>query len=435
MKRYVVLLIIFVLCVSSWVVVIKKNKSGTNDFNRLIVFAEEANEKKIYDEALDYYKKALKIKPNDKKALFSAARICFELEDFGQAKGFCERILKNDVVDVETTLLLAEIYESGGDYVKAVEILRKVEQTEKVKKRILKLCSKYTLKYMVAKEPKSWYKTETLEIAVVKDGEFMAVYNSSGNRVLKEKLVYIGVVSEDLNLYPCIHEGKRCFIDKSGQRRLVPEEDYEYLGPFYSGLAVAKIDGKYGYIDKELNQYNFIYENAYNFTGDFAVVKLNGQIQIIDKEFNVINSTDFEGIVSDEYGFTNKHGRMIMILNDKYYICDEKGNRISDFNSDYICLPNSKNEPLAFKKEGKWGYVSSGGKVLIKPQFYEAKSFSNGFGAVKVGGKWGYIDEKGTLIIPAKFTFAGEISGKGSAFVSNEAGTALMTLCAFRKGE
>src|ERR1700704_1310768 len=37
--------------------------------------------------------------------------------------------------------------------------------------------------------------------------------------------------------------------------------------------------------------------------------------------------------------------------------------------------------------------------IVIKPQFDEADSFSEGLAAVRVGAKFGYIDKQGTIVI------------------------------------
>jgi len=43
----------------------------------------------------------------------------------------------------------------------------------------------------------------------------------------------------------------------------------------------------------------------------------------------------------------------------------------------------------------KWGFIDKKGKIVINPQFEEAKPFSEDLTSVKIGGKWGYIDKKG----------------------------------------
>ncbi len=60
-------------------------------------------------------------------------------------------------------------------------------------------------------------------------------------------------------------------------------------------------------------------------------------------------------------------------------------------------------EPAAVKKDGKWGFISSSGKMVIEPVYEEAKSFSYGYAPVKVSGKWTLIDINGKEVLNAEF--------------------------------
>lgn len=55
-------------------------------------------------------------------------------------------------------------------------------------------------------------------------------------------------------------------------------------------------------------------------------------------------------------------------------------------------------------------------EIAIAPQYEDAKSFSNGYAAVKKNGKWGYIDETGKVIVDFQYDWAGPFS-EGVAIV------------------
>lgn len=44
-------------------------------------------------------------------------------------------------------------------------------------------------------------------------------------------------------------------------------------------------------------------------------------------------------------------------------------------------------------KNGKWGYIDKTRKIVIKPQFDDVESFSEGLARVEIGYKKGYIDK------------------------------------------
>ena len=51
----------------------------------------------------------------------------------------------------------------------------------------------------------------------------------------------------------------------------------------------------------------------------------------------------------------------------------------------------------------KHGYIDSSGKIVIRPQFDDAWSFSEGLAPVRVSDKWGFIDKTGTIVIAPQF--------------------------------
>lgn len=63
-----------------------------------------------------------------------------------------------------------------------------------------------------------------------------------------------------------------------------------------------------------------------------------------------------------------------------------------------------------FEKNGKWGYVSTSGEVIVNAKYDMAYDFSEGLAAVKLGDKWGYIDTKGNVVIQMKYEKARSFS-------------------------
>ena len=43
----------------------------------------------------------------------------------------------------------------------------------------------------------------------------------------------------------------------------------------------------------------------------------------------------------------------------------------------------------------KYGFVNKNGEVVIPCKYDEARSFSEGIAAVRLGDKWGFVDKKG----------------------------------------
>jgi len=146
-------------------------------------------------------------------------------------------------------------------------------------------------------------------------------------------------------------------------------------GCFSEGMAVLKMDGKYGFIDKEYDSSKndkFViepqFEDAFNFREGLASVKINGKRGYIDKTGKFAIKPQFD-----------------------------------------IALPFS--EGLAGVKIGKqWGYINKTGKFVVGPQFEFVSSFSDGMGKIVVGGKTGFVDKTGKIVIEPKFDYAQNFS-------------------------
>jgi len=68
-----------------------------------------------------------------------------------------------------------------------------------------------------------------------------------------------------------------------------------------------------------------------------------------------------------------------------------------------------------FNPDG-WGFIDIKGKMIVSPKYNWAKSFSEGLAGVKLNGKWGYIDKTGKEIIPLKYFDAHSFSEGYAAF-------------------
>lgn len=79
----------------------------------------------------------------------------------------------------------------------------------------------------------------------------------------------------------------------------------------------------------------------------------------------------------------------------------------------------AQNGPLfaPVKKDGKWGYIDTSGKMVINNIFNEARGFSEGCASVRLANLWGYINSKGDWAIKPYFI---ECSGfhEGKALTS-----------------
>lgn len=131
--------------------------------------------------------------------------------------------------------------------------------------------------------------------------------------------------------------------------------------------------------------------------GDNKMV-VNGMEFLIDAKAETINSRTFIPLRSLAENFLGKkvfYYKGLIIISNQEKIFDESTetdliNEISDLIGSPLFL---------VKQNGKYGYIDRNGKIVIKPQYEYAGSFSEGLAFVYINGKLGYINRYGELAI------------------------------------
>lgn len=223
---------------------------------------------------------------------------------------------------------------------------------------------------------------------------------------------------------------------------------YEELGTYSEGLALAKRNKKWGYIDVEGNEVipcQFDGEirggHGHSFSDGLAIILKNGKHGYIDKIGNIVIDAiydevgDFsEGIAcvqknySDNLIFIDKQGMEIKHLSDKF---------IWDWNLDRK-LPKFRNgvcrvhvlRPKDERYEGDFVdviWININGEQVSPPYITEENEDLKLYWSEENGvSKMGYKDKKGNIIIPAKYSSIGDFS-HGVAVASLKYGTKSMS--------
>jgi len=197
---------------------------------------------------------------------------------------------------------------------------------------------------------------------------------------------------------------KWCFIDKKGE--IVAELDYDEVNDFKEDMILVVKNEKYGFLDKQFKEVvPPKYDLAHEFSNSLALVYI-----IDDKEYYGYINKDGKEVIPLLYHYATDFSDGIAIVNKK--IIDTKGKTVSEINAESFyefkngyarvdMLASNQNDMIPYFR---WGFINSKGKIVIKPQFFDAQDFSEGFAAVKnENEKWGFIDEKGKLIIDYQF--------------------------------
>jgi hypothetical protein len=230
-------------------------------------------------------------------------------------------------------------------------------------------------------------------------------------------------------LSPVERNGKFGFVNEAGKEIINCIYDSFGLG-FVGGFAAIRLGNKWGYINRKGEVIaDFKYDYAYSFEDGWAIVgdrkRGYGFIDTTGKGVIPLQFQDanpfYEGLayvqIRGRIGFINKEGNFV--IKPKYMYCGNfrEGfayvrNKIVSkvYNRNGKCVLTSFrfedidyfNEGLAAvsPKHGKFGYIDTTGKLVIKLKYDFAKEFHNGLAGVEIKNKWGYINRKGELVIP-----------------------------------
>ncbi|WP_413160605.1 WG repeat-containing protein [Capilliphycus salinus ALCB114379] len=88
---------------------------------------------------------------------------------------------------------------------------------------------------------------------------------------------------------------------------------------------------------------------------------------------------------------------------DQNIVIDQKGQTVIDLKPYDWSSQQFSDGLLQVSVNGKLGFITTSGNLVISPQFEQASDFSEVFAAVKIDNKFGYIDPSGTVIITPQF--------------------------------
>lgn len=109
-------------------------------------------------------------------------------------------------------------------------------------------------------------------------------------------------------------------------------------------------------------------------------------------------------------GYSYAWGLIDYRKDGKKILIDSTGRLI--FGGDYEDFVTGSREGINWiRKEGRYGFMTKTGQILVPPQYESVLGFSEGMAAVKMSGLWGYIDRSGKVVIPIQYKEAGSFEG------------------------
>lgn len=207
------------------------------------------------------------------------------------------------------------------------------------------------------------------------------------------------------------------FIDQEGDKAAAAKEEYVSFGNLAGNRTTGvKKDKSVVILDENLHAVADGFEFVSTYQGDRALSKSDGKWSIIDGQGNKVSNTVYTDVILDEKNIAMRSDRMFVSEGDHYILADAAGKKISNqtFDSAKVFGPDGF---AAVRKNGKWFFIDTDGNNISGHTYDDARSFYNGLAAVKIGDKWGFVDENEDIVIKPEFIEAKDFTEKGSCFV------------------
>lgn len=427
-------IVLVALTVISWFSVSSGQKQAAAEYEECMAKANTFEAKGIYIDALENYEKALELDSGNFEIIMKIAEMYYQMGDFNGFVSACDNALAVRSNDPTPYIKKANYYMEYAKYDKAIEVVKSaalIKDCEELEALREILATKCIEKYVSFSEIKDWHVQGEVNYVAVQEKNKWGMTLKDGTKKLQTKYEYIGAYDKDSGVIPCCLDGLYYYIDIRGNKKLIGDVEYQYLGSFGNGLAPAQRNNLYGYIDTEFTEYKFEYEYAGAFSNNVAAVKKDGKWALINEKFESVTEFIYDEILCDSNGFCSIFNVIIARQGEQYVFLNHKGEQVGGNKYDNVSLPASNDSYIAVKKGELWGFVDQNGDIVMEPQYQDAKSFSLGLAPVKVGEAWGYINTKGELVVEAEYTDAGVFSQDGSATVKKSTIWYFLVLCEY----
>lgn len=422
-KRNVIILLVFLLA-ASWYMTLTGITDKASAYAKSSENAKKHEDKGMFIAAIEDYATVLGFSSDNYDALVATANDYYELGEYQQFEDTGKEIIEKYDADEGIFNKLMDYYVDKKKYSDALAylhvLMEKFPENEMIIDRYNSLKGSYSTKFNTYQWVGDFYhgyaacQAGTLKYA-----------STNYNDELKVNLNYdwAGPYEAEIKGTPVLlDDAGVCYVNKKGQRILVPDFRAKYLGVLAGGYILAGDEnGKYGYIKSDCsNATEMEFDNATALVNNFGAVKKGEKWAIIGSDFKPTTEFIFDDVVMDDNHVATRGSVMWVKNGSGYQLVNRDGEAVSDEIYE-AARPFASKEAAAALKNGKWGFVGRDGVELTDFVYEDAKSFCAGFAPVKdKDGYWKYIDINGNICIDDNFTDAKAFDEKGVAFVQKE---------------
>lgn len=245
-------------------------------------------------------------------------------------------------------------------------------------------------KYGVIKITDGMFSKEGKEVIPCEFDNIEGPFSGATEYFIVEKANQYGAYKTDGTLLlPCEYQ----FIGKEGSKFILIEKNDLYGFAHPSGKVAIPC--------------KFIDARPFNEQHTLVAQQKKDEVvwNIIDANGNIVQTPEYK----DAGTFQN--GICPVLHKEKWGLIDQNLELIaskfdytfSDDNEKWSYGRSKVGDLIAVSKEGKFGFINTEGKMIIKPKYDDAFSFVWGTARVQLGGKYGLIDPTGKEILPLTY--------------------------------
>lgn len=398
------------------------------EFDNHVKQADKYIERGLYQKAIEEYDLALMVKPDNEKIWtekFHTYDLLYKENPDNEIYDAYLGDVKNGIIlfpqNTEYHLTAAKLLAGNDEYKEAYKLLSKAVDAGVVNDEILDMQfkTKYAFQFDAGKYFGGYDCVNSNYL--LKDYAGWVYLDETGSRTAGMPTYSFAGPVGDLSIRFVSTGEKNYLTDNNrviqGYFSKVPEE-----AGFYSadGLIPLKYNKKYYYYNilGDVQFDSASYDYAGTFVNGTAAVKNNNKWYIIDTEGNKVSDEVYDDVVLNQDNTYLKNGvKSLKHSGDPLYTVYVNDEIIGKYeNVSYV----TDDGIIAVCENGKWGFINLQGEFVIEPQFRSARSFSNGLAAVYDGKNWGFVDTDGKLAIPYQFIDVGAFTQAGYCLVLSE---------------
>jgi hypothetical protein len=422
MSKIIIGLVIIILIVVGWIAFIAGKESGEDKYGIALSDAEIYMEHGLYQLAIAEFSKALDIKENEKvrKEMVDAYEKRLKEDDdliYAFQDVLNDYMKKYGYTD-DNAEKLANLYIETNEPDEAYKVLKNAINSGIENAKLAEYAEQIRYSYELST-------AEYDDFSPLSNGLYSVSANGIWKRIKADGNSLRG--GAEYRYISQLNKNSIALFNGGEESRLINTSGVVYgifkYPVFQAGIYSEELIGIMK--DDKWNYYNSFAEKQfgdYDFGGNFingkTAVLQNGKWFIIDNKGETQGDKKFDDLVLSSTGVHITNNVIIASEDGKYRFYNESLESIGDFSCDYIDK-NTNDGLLAFKQGEKWGFVDITGKVVIEPQYDEAKSFSNGLAGVCVDGRWGFINKGNKVVIEPMFSDVDYFNSSGVCMVSS----------------